>query len=436
MNRHPQVPGYQVTGVAGAGSGQAVWSARAANGERVVIRIVRPATAPERERLERRWQALASVASDGVARALACVDMSGGELATVCQHIDGPTLGTMLTARQGLTEGECLALARRLLSALAAMHAAGLVHGDVAPSNVVLAPEEGDPASVRPVLIDVAPIPGCERGTPGFTAPELAQGRALSAQADVYAVGALAVGAARPADRPRVHEALQLLLSEDPSSRPSARDAARSLATEQAPVRAAEARLLAAATLRSHASRTRTTRAPARRRRARHRRRAVRPVAILAAVVIAVGALVASETTDPAPAARQVVVPSSPGDVLERVVELTDLRDRALESGDRELLTEVSVPGSAAAEADAAVLARLVAAGVELDGLTSHVSEVELLELGSASARVRLEVAHSDYRRDAPGGRSETVDATQPRCATMELSRLQGAWRVAEVRDC
>lgn len=119
----------------------------------------------------------------------------------VLEHVRGPSLDLVVREHRG--RGEPIPLPRvadiihQLAGALASMHGAGYLHGDVKPGNVIV-----DVELDRPVLIDfgfslpigaaeAAPVHG---GTPGFSAPEqfMSRGVALDARADVYALATLA----------------------------------------------------------------------------------------------------------------------------------------------------------------------------------------------------------------------------------------------------
>jgi hypothetical protein len=113
-------------------------------------------------------------------------------VAVVLDFLEGGSLGSVLAARGHLSAGEAVTVLAPVARALAGLHAAGVVHADVSPGNVLLE------RSGRPVLADLGvsrltgEVPGETFGTEGFTAPEVDAGGQPSAASDVYGVGALA----------------------------------------------------------------------------------------------------------------------------------------------------------------------------------------------------------------------------------------------------
>lgn len=111
--------------------------------------------------------------------------------------VSGGTVADLLDEHGSLPVGYAAALLEQLLQALAAVHAAGLVHRDVKPANLLLQPTEGARPHLRLGDFGVAApiadaryttVPGAI-GTEGYMAPEQARGAPPDPSQDLYSVG-------------------------------------------------------------------------------------------------------------------------------------------------------------------------------------------------------------------------------------------------------
>ncbi|MEW2359020.1 cellulose binding domain-containing protein [Spirillospora sp. NPDC029432] len=150
----------------------------------------------------------------------------------VMELLDGESLAGRL-ARGPLPWREAAVLGAQLASALAAAHAAGVVHRDVKPANVLLTP-----AGVKILDFGIAFAAGGPDGggpllgTPAYIAPELLAGAAPAPAADVYSFGVLlreALTGTAPDDVPDAPGELIRLyrgcLADHPEDRPTAAEA-------------------------------------------------------------------------------------------------------------------------------------------------------------------------------------------------------------------
>jgi serine/threonine protein kinase len=118
----------------------------------------------------------------------------GGRPWIVMQLVSAQSLDQVLATSGPLSPRRAAEMARQLLSALSVAHAAGVMHRDVKPSNVLLDRDD------RAVLTDFgiatfADDPkltqtGMVMGSPGFTAPERIRGEDASPASDLWSLGA------------------------------------------------------------------------------------------------------------------------------------------------------------------------------------------------------------------------------------------------------
>jgi serine/threonine protein kinase/tetratricopeptide (TPR) repeat protein len=111
--------------------------------------------------------------------------------------VPGETLAARLRGGTLLPIGEGLAILKQMASGLAAIHAAGIVHRDIKPNNIML---DGSGPEVRVCITDFGLAraheaepsmsgAGLVAGTPDYMAPELYQGRPPSQASDLFAFG-------------------------------------------------------------------------------------------------------------------------------------------------------------------------------------------------------------------------------------------------------
>jgi eukaryotic-like serine/threonine-protein kinase len=198
----PQLIGpYQLLGRLGAGGMGRVFLGMSAAGRPVAVKIVHAELAADPEFRARFSSEVAAARKvSGLFTALvvdADVDARVPWLATA--YVAGPSLSEAVRSRGPLTAGSLLALAADLAKSLTAIHAAGVVHGDLKPSNVLLAPD-------GPRVIDFGISQAAEAtplaraglvvGTPSFMSPEQAAGNEVGPLSDVFSLGAVLAFAA------------------------------------------------------------------------------------------------------------------------------------------------------------------------------------------------------------------------------------------------
>ena len=123
------------------------------------------------------------------------VGEDGGRPYIAMEYVAGETLAELIARRGRLPAVEAARLGTQMCAGLAAAHAAGLVHRDVKPQNLLLGTDGvlklGDFGIAAGHEGTRLTLDGTVLGTAGYLAPEQARGERVTAAADIYAVGAV-----------------------------------------------------------------------------------------------------------------------------------------------------------------------------------------------------------------------------------------------------
>ncbi|MFI7005502.1 serine/threonine-protein kinase [Streptomyces sp. NPDC050145] len=201
MELPERIGDYAVERELGAGGMGTVYLARSRGGRTVAVKVARPELAADpqfRARFRAEVEAARRVGGFHTAQVVdADPDAAAPWLATA--YIAGPTLSSLLTEHGPMDEARLRQLGAALAEALQAIHRCGLIHRDLKPGNIVMAddgPRVLDFGIARALESTRLTSTGAAFGTPGFLAPEQAQGLEVSGAADVFALGAVLVAAA------------------------------------------------------------------------------------------------------------------------------------------------------------------------------------------------------------------------------------------------
>jgi predicted Ser/Thr protein kinase len=189
---------YELIGRLGEGGMGTVYLARDPAGTRVAVKMVRADLAPDEEfrlRFRSEVERARQVPPFCTAEVLDA-DPEHDPPYLVCEYVDGPSLAEVVSASGPLTAANLHSVAIGVATALTAIHGAGVIHRDLQPRNVLLAPGS-------PKVIDFGVARALEAtsghtrtgqmvGTVAYMSPERfgsAPGTPLTAAADVFAWG-------------------------------------------------------------------------------------------------------------------------------------------------------------------------------------------------------------------------------------------------------
>ncbi|GAA3076090.1 serine/threonine-protein kinase [Streptosporangium carneum] len=200
-NDPEHIGAYRLLGVLGSGGQGTVYLGRSPSGQQVAVKVLHARMAADSaavRRFEREVALARQVAAFCTATVLEA-GLSEGRPYLVSEYVPGPSLQELI-ATDGPRKGSGLErLAIATVTALEAIHRAGIVHRDFKPTNVIMGPE-------GPVVIDfgiarileatVATTVSSLVGTPAYLAPEQLANQPASEASDLFSWAATMVYAA------------------------------------------------------------------------------------------------------------------------------------------------------------------------------------------------------------------------------------------------
>jgi serine/threonine-protein kinase len=195
INIGDQIGDYEVTGTLGAGGIGQVYRVRHTISHRTeAMKVLLPdrlGTDEISDRFLREIRVLASLDHPNIA-ALHTAFRHQGELIMIMEFVEGVTLRAKLSSGS-ITMAQSLDYMRQVLSGLAYAHSNGVVHRDVKPSNIIIAPSD------RVKLLDFGLAfrgqgseitrTGLIMGSLLYMSPEQVKGERVDARSDIYSVG-------------------------------------------------------------------------------------------------------------------------------------------------------------------------------------------------------------------------------------------------------
>nr|WP_308292672.1 Stk1 family PASTA domain-containing Ser/Thr kinase [Pseudarthrobacter humi] len=159
----------------------------------VALKVLHPHLATDETFLDRLGREAKAAAKLSHAHVVGVLDQGNdGQTAyLVMEHIKGHTLRDVIRSKGALPPRLALALIDPVVQGLGAAHAAGLIHRDVKPENVLIADDGrikiGDFGLARAVTTSTST--GTLIGTVGYLSPELVLGKQADTRSDIYSVG-------------------------------------------------------------------------------------------------------------------------------------------------------------------------------------------------------------------------------------------------------
>ncbi|MFO0608707.1 MAG: serine/threonine-protein kinase [Polyangiales bacterium] len=199
---------WRVASVLGQGATGTVYAALRDDGARAAVKVLRAGAADDpvaHVRFLREVSLVRNVVHPALVRVIDAGSLDDGRPWFAMPLLRGETLAASLARDGARAPADAWATLRPVAEALAALHAAGVVHRDVKPDNVFLA--QGEDGRVQPTLLDLGlarpeAVPhgaagprtatGSMTGTPAYMPPEQWWGEGVGPASDQYALGVTA----------------------------------------------------------------------------------------------------------------------------------------------------------------------------------------------------------------------------------------------------
>lgn len=215
MNSGPHHPSHIVAGhsiadryrlisrIGGGGMGE-VWKAEdEVLARTVAVKLLRPEFADDnvfRERLRREARAAGGIGHRGVVPVFDFGEIDRRDAANlsfiVMEFVDGPSLSEEIHQLGVLSPARTMLIVEQAASALQAAHDAGVIHRDVKPGNILVAPDGdvkiADFGIARSADTLSLTRTGTLTGTARYFSPEQAGGLSATAASDIYSLGVVA----------------------------------------------------------------------------------------------------------------------------------------------------------------------------------------------------------------------------------------------------
>ena len=199
-SRRQQIPGYQILAKLGAGAMATVFKARQISLDRIVAIKVLPRQMSENanyvERFYKEGKAAASLNHPNIVQAIDVGEASGYHY-FVMEYVEGHTLWDELQEGKAHTEADALGVILQIARALDHAHSQGLIHRDVKPKNIMIAPDGTAKLADMGLARTAADAEAAQAeagkafGTPYYISPEQIRGEVdIDFRTDIYSLGA------------------------------------------------------------------------------------------------------------------------------------------------------------------------------------------------------------------------------------------------------